>query len=215
MVNALRTERRKEIISGQLILMASVGALLSGAVLLLAIIFFDKKIAQMIIFSISPLALIPLIPLFYRLHAPYAPTVSKISLTIACIGIVPILIASFLVAIQRFSGSYELFSGTISSFTVRVGGATGLLGIWMILSGYLSIESKSQPVVLAIAGMFTGFCRVIIIAGVLLSSFNSWPQLSLSSVWNACLLLWISSYLLWTFWLGGWLFIKKNSVYID
>ncbi len=215
MVDVLRTEHRKEIISGQLILTASLGASLSGAILLLAVIFFDKNIAQMVIFSISPLALIPVIPVFYRLHEPYAPTISKISLTIAWIGIVPILIASFLAAIERLTGSYELFGGTISTFMLRVGGATGLLGIWMILSGYLSIEARSLPVALAIAGMFTGVCRVIIVAGVLLSSFNSWPQLSLSSVWNACILLWISSYLVWTFGLGGWLLIKKNNIFLD
>jgi hypothetical protein len=98
---------------------------------------------------------------------------------------------------------------------LRIGGATGMLGIWMILSGYLSIQARSMPPVLAIIGIVTGFCRVIIIAGVLLSSFNSWPQLSLSSVWNACLLLWIVSYLVWTFWLGGWFITKKFIIYLD
>src|SRR5512146_778047 len=121
MVDSLRAERRERVISGQLIIFAGLGALLSGAVLLLAVILFNNKVAQMVIFSISPLALIPVIPVFYRFHSLPTPSLNKLSLAIAGIGVAPILMMTFLAAIQRLSGSYVLPSGSFSSSMLRVG----------------------------------------------------------------------------------------------
>jgi hypothetical protein len=80
------------------------------------------------------------------------------------IGISPIVIAVVLSGLLTIAGAGELSAQIFGRVSVPIAAVTGLLGVWMVLAGYLGLMTKTLPNGLAVAGIAAGLTRFWIIA---------------------------------------------------
>jgi hypothetical protein len=209
MVDLVRVKQDNPAVAVQVFRLAVLGALSSGVVLFISIIIPDSKLAEALIFSISPLVLIPVIPALHWIFSPYSPRASSAAMIFGMVGISPIVISIVLSGLLTIAGAGELSAQIFGRVSIPIAAVTALLGVWMVLAGYLGLTTKTLPNGLAVAGIAAGLTRFWIIASVVISTATSPAQGFQDILWNVGILAWIASHLVWTIWLGGWLFFQK------
>jgi hypothetical protein len=184
-------------------------ALWSGLLLLVAFLIPGQDLAQLLIFSISPLVLLPAIPALNRVFRDLSPDLSWMGQLAGILGMVPILLDLLLQIGFVLFGVRQAPPGWIAGVQTFLAGFSILVGIWMAITGHLGLATKTMPAALGIAGLVAGVSRVIIVGNLVLGAFSTFPQVALSDLWNLGLVVWIASHLVWTTWLGLWLLAKR------
>jgi hypothetical protein len=140
------------------------------------------------------LSMIPVSIALYKLQQLHTKTLSLIA---TCIGIISMLVASItsILLIFRIIDFEQSLLPTLTAF--------GTIGIWLIMSSYVSLKNGQLPKRLSYLGIVAG-------VGYILSNLGFWlggqqhPLLAVGS------LIAIFSYPIWAFWLGR-LFSSSND----
>lgn len=163
------------------------------------------------IFIISPLLLLPLLPVLHRLFLTSAYELSGLTLIAGLIGMVSILVNLLLTRILQLAEDGSSISALATDLQTLVVGLTIFVGLWIAMTGHAGLTTKIFPEGLSVAAVVAGLTRIIIISNLVLGSFSSFPKIALSDLWNLGLVLWIASHVIWAGWLGIWLLSSKRK----
>lgn len=208
MENIANNETRSPSAAGSQSWLAALGAFLSGALFLAAFLLPNGKQSEIIIYSLSPLALLPAVSVLYRLFRQEAPELSRLALAAGVLGIAPSTAGLLIVGLFRLVGAAELSAGWSGGMQNLLSGFTMLAGLWMAITGHLGGTTRLFPTGLATVALVAGITRILVTANLVLSTVSSYPQVTESGLWNLALLLWIASHVIFTAWLGLWLLAR-------
>jgi hypothetical protein len=211
MENAVQTKPQVKVVYGRILWLSGICALLSGLLLMIAFMVPHKELSKGMIFSLSPLLLLPVIPVLHRIFRRTENDLSRMALVAGLAGMAPILVEMLLTRILKLAGLEESYPGLAANLRSLLAGFTILIGLWMAMAGHLGYTTKLFPLGLSIAGIVAGVIRILIIGNLALSTFTSFPKLALSGLWNLGLVVWIASHVVWTCWLGIWLQSQKRK----
>jgi hypothetical protein len=209
--DAVQTKPQAKAVHWRILWISGSCALLSGLLLVIAFLVPDKALSRGIIFSLSPLLLLPVIPVLHRIFRRTENDLSRMALAAGVAGMTPILIEMLLTRILKLAGVEVSYPDLAANFRSLLAGFTILIGLWMAMIGHLGYTTKLFPMGLSHISIVAGVFRILIIGNLALSTSTSFPKLALSGLWNLGLIVWIASHVVFTGWLGIWLLSRKRK----
>jgi hypothetical protein len=137
-----------------------------------------------LLFLLSTLLIAPIFYGLYVFHRPHAQTIALIALILGLIAVV-----------------LGLFAPTPTSNPMLFNLSTGLLGVVVLVFGYLGLQNSKMPRVLAIIAIVTG---ILVLVATALTAVAAAIAETVSFVY-------IILFVIWALWLS-WLFLKGKLI---